>query len=85
MVGRGLLLATKDKRYDLHPLVRGHAYGQMDEATRQATHAPDGSAALYAAAGEAVLGDIVLANERVKIVVASGGNTKTGQFVIVVA
>lgn len=52
---------------------------------RQATHTNAGAAALYAAAGAAVLGDIVLAAERIKIVVGSGGDTKVGQFQFVVA
>lgn len=53
-------------------------------APRQATHAQDGSAALYAAAGEAVLGYIVLAQDRVEIVVANGGANKSGTFHVIV-
>lgn len=53
-------------------------------APRQATHAPDGSAALYAGAGEAVRDDIVLADDRVKIVVANGGANKSGTFSVIV-
>lgn len=52
-------------------------------APRQATHSTAGAAALYAAAGEAVQDKIVLAKDRVKIVISSGGNTKTGTFHIV--
>lgn len=52
-------------------------------APRQATHLnTSGAAALYAAAGTAVL-DRIAVNGRVKIVIASGGNTKTGTFYIV--
>lgn len=48
---------------------------------KQATHAAtDGSALLYAAAGLPVEDDIPVAGERLKIVVASGGATKTGTF-----
>lgn len=52
-------------------------------APRQATHSTAGAAALYAAAGQAVNDKIALANDRVKIVIASGGNVKTGTFHIV--
>ena len=49
-------------------------------APRQATHSTAGVAALYAAGGTAVNDKIALANDRIKIVIASGGNTKTGTF-----
>lgn len=52
---------------------------------RQATHSTAGVAALYAGGGSAVLGDVVVADERIKIVIASGGDTKTGTFIFVVA
>lgn len=44
-----------------------------------ATHSNAGVAALYAAGGTAVLGDIAL-DERIKIVLAQGGASKTGEF-----
>lgn len=53
-------------------------------APRQATHTTAGAAALYAAAGVAVLDAIVVVNERLKIVVASGGNTKTGTLTLII-
>lgn len=49
-------------------------------APRQATHGTTGAAALYAAGGAAVLDRIVLANTRIKIVIANGGNAKAGTF-----
>ena len=52
-------------------------------APRQATHDVTGVASLYAAAGEPVEDKIVMAQDRVKIVVASGSDTKTGTFHIV--
>ena len=52
-------------------------------APRQATHGTDGTAALYAAAGTAVNDKIAAANDRVKIVVANAGDTKTGTFHVV--
>ena len=51
---------------------------------RQATHTSLGAAALYAAGGSAVLADVWAVNERVKIVIASGGNAKTGSIAVVV-
>ena len=48
-------------------------------APMQATHLnTTGAAALYAASGTAVLAPVVIANERIKVVVANGGDTKTG-------
>ena len=52
-------------------------------APRQPTHAGDGSASLYAGSGEPVEDRICLADDRVKIVVASGGVSKTGTFHVV--
>jgi len=50
---------------------------------RTATHTTAGVAALYAAAGTAV-GDLIrLSRDRIKIAIAQGGATKTGQFQIV--
>lgn len=49
-------------------------------APRQATHDTAGVATLYAAAGAAVLDKIALADDRIKIVVAQGGASKTGAF-----
>ena len=53
-------------------------------APRQATHSTSGVASLYAAAGQAVNDKIALANDRVKIVIAAGGNVKSGTFHIVI-
>lgn len=50
---------------------------------RGATHSNAGVAALYAAAGTAVNDKIALGRDRVKIVLASGGVSKTGTFHIV--
>ncbi len=49
-------------------------------APRQATHTTAGVAALYAAAGQAVLDHVGIAQERVKIAVTNGGDAKTGVF-----
>jgi TPP-dependent pyruvate/acetoin dehydrogenase alpha subunit len=52
---------------------------------RQATHSKVGVASLYAAAGTAVQARVALANDRIKIVLAQGGATKTGTFHFLVA
>lgn len=51
---------------------------------RAATHTTAGVAALYAASG-AVNDRIALSRDRVKIVLAQGGDTKTGTFVVTVS
>ncbi len=47
---------------------------------RQPTHSNAGVAALYAAGGTAVQERPALGNDRIKIVIAQGGNAKTGTF-----
>jgi hypothetical protein len=47
---------------------------------RAPTHTQAGVAALYAAGGVAVLTPIALANDRIKIMIAQGGNVKSGTF-----
>lgn len=51
---------------------------------RAGTASVAGAASLYAAAGTAVNGKISLGTDRVKIVVASGGNATSGTFHITV-
>ena len=51
---------------------------------RAATHSTAGVASLYAAAGTAVQAPVALGRDRVKIVIASGGNATTGAFHILV-
>jgi len=51
---------------------------------RQPTHDYQGVASLYAAAGEPVEDYIYAANERVKVVVAQGGDTKVGKFTLII-
>lgn len=53
-------------------------------APRQATHSTAGVASLFAAGGTAVQDKVALGNDRVKIVIAQGGATKTGTFHILV-
>lgn len=52
---------------------------------RAATHSTVGVAAVYASGGTAVTDRIALGRDRVKIVLAQAGATKTGTFVITVA
>lgn len=51
-------------------------------APMQATHSVANAAALYAGGGTAVNAPIPIANERIKVVVAQGGDTKTGVFYV---
>lgn len=53
-------------------------------APRQPVHGTDGVGAFYADSGEPVLDHITLAEERVKVAIASGGNAKSGTFTIIV-
>jgi len=56
----------------------------VTKAPRLAVHTIAGAAALYASGGVAVLDKIALGRDRIKIVLAQGGNTKTGKFVFLV-
>lgn len=53
-------------------------------APRQATHSQAGVASLYASGGTAVQARVALANDRVKIALAQGGNAKVGVFHVLV-
>lgn len=53
-------------------------------APRQPTHTAAGVVNLYAAAGSPVHDYIALADERIKVVVAAGGNVKTGELIITI-
>lgn len=49
-------------------------------APRIATHDNAGAASLYAAGGEPVETEIIAVKDRLKIIIAAGGDTKTGAF-----
>lgn len=49
-------------------------------APRQAQHSTAGVASLYAAGGTAVQVPVALANDRIKVGIAAGGNAKLGTF-----
>ena len=49
---------------------------------RAPTHTQAGVAALFAAGGTAVQDKIALANDRVKVVIAQGGNAKVGAVIV---
>jgi hypothetical protein len=51
---------------------------------RAPVHSQAGAAALYASGGTAVLDKIAIANDRIKIVIAQGGNAKVGKFIVLV-
>lgn len=54
------------------------------KAPRQPINDGVGVASLYASGGEPVEDHIYLANDRVKIVIAAGGNAKVGTFHVVI-
>lgn len=54
------------------------------KAPRIATTTIAGVASLYAAAGTAVQDKIAVSRDRIKIVIAQGGNVKTGTFEVIV-
>ena len=54
-------------------------------APRQPTHSQAGVSSLYAAGGTAVQARVAIANDRVRIAIAQGGNAKVGAFHILVA
>ena len=51
---------------------------------RQEVHNPAGNVLVNDIDGSPIIGDICLDKDRIKIVVANGGNAKSGQFWIVV-
>lgn len=50
------------------------------KSPRTPTHDGLGAASLYASGGEPVEDRLLLVNDRIKIVIAQGGNAKTGTF-----
>jgi hypothetical protein len=58
--------------------------GSATYCPRQATHSVAGAAALYAASGTAVNDYCYLAGQRLKIVVAQGGDTLAGTLYVTV-
>lgn len=65
-------------------LTRANVSAAFAAYPRMPTSGADGTGALYAAAGTAVMDKAGLANDRVKVVLAQGGNAKTGVFHILV-
>lgn len=62
-------------------LTQANATASFTKAPRMPTHgSADGAAALYAAGGTAVNAPIPVANERIKIVLAQGGDSNNGDF-----
>lgn len=47
---------------------------------RQPTHGADGAPSLYAAGGTGVQAPFAVANDRIKVVIAQGGNAKKGNL-----
>ncbi|RWC28816.1 hypothetical protein [Mesorhizobium sp.] len=51
---------------------------------RAPTSSQAGVASLYAAAGTAIQDKVALGNDRIKVVIAQGGNAKKGEFIFLV-
>lgn len=66
-------------------LSQSNVSAAFNKAPRQAAHDEAGAALLYAAGGKPLVDHIYAAKDRVKVVVAEGGNTKSGVVTIVVA
>lgn len=76
--GVDFTITTEDTAQNLW--VESDVNATATRAPRQPTHDSVGAASLYASGGEPVEGYICAASERIKIVIAQGGNTKTGTF-----
>lgn len=61
-------------------LSRTNVSAAVNARPRVATSAADGTASLYASGGTAVQDKIALANDRIRVVLAQGGASKTGKF-----
>jgi hypothetical protein len=65
-------------------LTKSNVAAAFTATPRGATHDVTGAASLYAAGGAAVNDQIPIALERIKILLAQGGNAKTGRFYVTV-
>lgn len=65
-------------------LTRTNVTAAVNARPRVPVSAADGTASLYASGGTAVQDKVALANDRVKIVIAQGGNAKVGYFHVLV-
>ena len=81
--GSGFVLSTEDSEITLWS--EEDVDASATRHPRDATVSGDAAAALYAYAGQAVNSRIAIGGERVKIVIANGGDTKSGVFHITVA
>ena len=75
-------ITTEDTEMDI--VDKDNMDASVTYAPRQAIHLTTGAAALYSAEGTAVTDFIYVANERIKIAVENGGNSKTGTFTVIV-
>lgn len=80
--GVDFTITTEDTAQDLW--VDTNVNASETVASRQPTHDSAGDASLYAGSGEAVEDYIWVVDERIKIVIAQGGNVKTGTIDIIV-
>lgn len=81
--GGDFVITTEDTAVPILTITNIGTVG-VTMAPRQATVTVANAAALYAAGGVAVLDHICVSNERIKIVIASGGVSKTGKLHILI-
>ena len=79
----GVNVLVKSEATDETILEIGDVRMSASFAPRRATHTIDGMRAYYTSPN-AVLDSICLANDRIKIAVSNGGDTKTGTFHVVI-
>ena len=80
--GVDFTITTETTGLNLYTLVNQDASAL--KLPRFPTHDGIGAASLYAAGGEPVEDMLAVSRERVKIVIANGGDTKTGTFYVTV-
>jgi hypothetical protein len=77
----GVSLTVTGETTGIEVLTQAAMNASVTKFPRQPTQgSADGSAALYAAGGTAVNDLIPIVREKIKLVIASGGDTKTGTF-----
>ena len=79
----GVNVLVKSEATDETILEIGNVDRSASFAPRRATHTTDGGWAYYTPSNM-VLDSICLANDRIKIAVSNGGDTKTGTFHVVI-
>ncbi len=81
--GVDFTITTEDTKQPVWAELNVNATAQKSPS--QPTHDLVGVASLYAGSGEGVERRIAVVNERIKIVIVAGGDTKTGTFDVLMA